>query len=1060
MRGHSMRRRHSSFYIAPRPAGNSVESLETRVLFSTYTVTTLGDDAGIVAPAGPDEFTATTLRAALTAANTRGGPDTIGFAPAVYGSIDLATALPAVGDDLTLVGPGSSALTVRRSAAAATDFSVLTINAGKSATLFGLTLSGGTGTLQNPGPFAKHLGGGILNAGYLNATGCNVTGNSVGIGDGGGIYNAVGGTLILSFCSLTDNAAMGGGGGVENAQNGKLTLDHCTLSGNTGNEGGAVRNSSGTLTLSFCNLFNNRGRGNGGGINSAGLSTVSDCSFTDNSAFIVGGGATFLNGNGVLTRCTFSGNSAFAGGGLSKSAAAVTLINCTFSGNTATGPVSGGGGGGIRSSGGSAAFVITNCTLTGNTASTGGGIFNASPLSLSNSIVAGNFATDSTSPGDIFSRVAASGSFNFIGVSSGDGLADGVNGNRVGVAAADLLLDTLADNGGPTQTIALLPGSPAIDAGGNAPAVGPDGAPLATDGRGTGFPRVVNGRVDVGAFEVQPPPPTVSVHFAEAAEGNSGTKNLTFTVTLSAASTKVVTVAYTTADWTATAGSDYVAKAGTLTFAPGQTTKAIAVGVKGDVTFEGDETFVLELDAPTNATLGDGYAYGTIINDDPPPPPKVRISDATGYEGDAGLSPVTFKVSLDSAATKTVKVFYATSNGTAKAGSDYNAAGGTVTFAPGERQKQITVFVKGDKAKEPNETFFVALSKPVNAVIADGQGRGLIRDDDTILYRAIPLTAPGVVNTTGAEIGGGQEVGGGDGHAYLWAGPALTPTDLHPSGFTRSFASGVFAGQQVGYGANADGPNHALLWSGTAASAIDLHPAGYVRSEASATTGSRQGGSGGVETTPGAIYNHALLWSGSADSVVDLHPQGFYSSGVSAMAGDVQYGWGTLPVRPYLPEQHALMWHGTADSVVDLHPRHLSFTATGIAGVGGGQQVGYGYGYNVPETIAHALLWKGTAESAVDLTPPEFPGATAYATNGHQQVGASQPNPFNSNSPVHALAWSGTAESFVDLHRFLPAEYTRSIALGIDAAGNVIGYAEKHDSSGTLRTQAFVWKPV
>ena len=117
--------------------------------------------------------------------------------------------------------------------------------------------------------------------------------------------------------------------------------------------------------------------------------------------------------------------------------------------------------------------------------------------------------------------------------------------------------------------------------------------------------------------------PTLAVGDASVAEGNSGTQGLAFTVTLSARTTTPVTVAYATGDGTATAGNDYTSASGTLTFAPGQTTGIVHVQVAGDSTVESDETLTLNLSSPNGATIADGTATGTIINDDvaPPPPP-------------------------------------------------------------------------------------------------------------------------------------------------------------------------------------------------------------------------------------------------------------------------------------------------------------------------------------------------------------------------------------------------------------------------------------------------------
>src|SRR5205814_8228637 len=107
---------------------------------------------------------------------------------------------------------------------------------------------------------------------------------------------------------------------------------------------------------------------------------------------------------------------------------------------------------------------------------------------------------------------------------------------------------------------------------------------------------------------------------ASVTEGNSGTTALTFSVSLTQASSQTVTVNYATADGTATvAGADYQAASGTLTFAPGQTTQTVTVLVNGDTVVEPNETFTLTLTSPGGATLGRSDATGTIINDDIPP---------------------------------------------------------------------------------------------------------------------------------------------------------------------------------------------------------------------------------------------------------------------------------------------------------------------------------------------------------------------------------------------------------------------------------------------------------
>lgn len=211
------------------------------------------------------------------------------------------------------------------------------------------------------------------------------------------------------------------------------------------------------------------------------------------------------------------------------------------------------------------------------------------------------------------------------------------------------------------------------------------------------------------------------------AEGNSGTTAATFTVTLSPASSGTVTVNYGTASGTATAGSDFTATSGTLTFSPGQTSKTVRVNVTGDTTGEANETFVLKLIGSAGATLFDGLGLGTILNDDGP---ALRINDVSRAEGNSGETAFSFTATLSQASAGTVRVGFATANGTAIVGSDYTAGAGTLTFNPGETSKAFSVRVTGETTVEYNESFFVNLSQPVGATLFDAQGLGTIVNDD------------------------------------------------------------------------------------------------------------------------------------------------------------------------------------------------------------------------------------------------------------------------------------------------------------------------------------------
>ena len=247
--------------------------------------------------------------------------------------------------------------------------------------------------------------------------------------------------------------------------------------------------------------------------------------------------------------------------------------------------------------------------------------------------------------------------------------------------------------------------------------------------------------------------PTVSVTNATVAEGNSGAAALAFTVALSKASTGTVTVGYATANGTATAGSDYTAASGTLTFAPGVTSQKITVAVAGDTVVEPDETVTVTLSTPSGANLGAAVATGTITNDDIAPVlPTVSVANATVAEGNSGTTTLPFTVTLSKASTSAVTVGYATANGTATAGSDYTAASGTLTFAPGVTSQKINVGVTGDAAVESDETFTVTLTAPSGATLATAAATGTITNDD--VAPALPTVS--VASATVAEGNSGS----------------------------------------------------------------------------------------------------------------------------------------------------------------------------------------------------------------------------------------------------------------------------------------------------------------
>lgn len=238
---------------------------------------------------------------------------------------------------------------------------------------------------------------------------------------------------------------------------------------------------------------------------------------------------------------------------------------------------------------------------------------------------------------------------------------------------------------------------------------------------------VTGGRLDVSAL--MGTTPAFSIDDVNQAEGDAGTTNFTFTVTLSVASSQPLSVQYATVDGIAVAGSDYAAASGTLSFAANETSKTVTVAVNGDTASEVNETFFVNLSNASGATIADSQGVGTIRNDDGLP--GLAISDVTKFEGQRGSTSFTFTATLSYASANTVTVYYVTADGSAKTSDkDYTAASGTLTFNPGEISKTITVSVRGDTKVEPDETFFVNLSSPTNAILADSQGLGTIRNDD------------------------------------------------------------------------------------------------------------------------------------------------------------------------------------------------------------------------------------------------------------------------------------------------------------------------------------------
>jgi hypothetical protein len=433
------------------PTAALVETLEARRLLSGIVVTDAGGGMNYgadvtISQLDPNQ-TPVTLQDAVDAANNTGGNNTITFDGTAFPS-NTQTTITLTGGPLelkgnvTIAGPGAGQVAVSGGNAT----TVFKVDAGAIAEIDGLTITDG-----------------------LASIGVGISGVA-----GGGVYNA--GTLALQNDVITGNSspanAAGSGAGIYNT--GALTLqsDAITFNSCTNRDGAGFFNEQGTVTVTDCTIAHNV-------VNTSGL-----------------GGGFFSHGNLTVIDSTISDNSSDGDGGGGEISVSAAIINSTISDNSAHND---GGGLSVLHDN----VTITNSTIADNSSSFGtGGVFNQGNVTLSSTIVAGNTGGD-------WGQIAAATSSinNLVGDGTNTGLTNGIKGNIVGdsMNPVDPLLGPLADNGGPTQTMALLPGSPAIDAAGTTVPNNPlTGQPLTTDQRGTGFSRFVGSAIDIGAFEFAP----------------------------------------------------------------------------------------------------------------------------------------------------------------------------------------------------------------------------------------------------------------------------------------------------------------------------------------------------------------------------------------------------------------------------------------------------------------------------------------------------------------------------------------------------------------------------
>jgi predicted outer membrane repeat protein len=564
-------------------------------------------------------------------------------------------------------GAGSLRQAILDANAADSTESVITFSTEGGPTVTGtITLTSGVLEIQHPvniaGPGASSLAisGDNNSAIFLVDKGATVFISDVGIEngntistDGGGIDNN--GTLTVTNCTFSGNTSTFPGGGIANA--GTLTVTNCTFSGNTAGEGGALVLLSGSTA------------------------NVTGSTLSSNSASS-SGGAIFSNGTLIVTSSTLNGNtSRSGGGGIYSDGVTMTIINSTISGNTADDT-----GGGIVDFD---TLTVTNSTIYGNFSSSGfgGGISvpTGGTATLKNTIVA-----DSSGGNCVSTGTFTSDGHNLSDDETCDAFFTGTG--DINDTAAGLDPNGLQDNGGPTDTIALLPTSPAVLAVLTSPTnycTEIDGtSPITADQRGDPRPAPGQTACDIGALELQAgflPTPTATA---------TATATKTVTPTATATSTSGTPTATATATRTATATATATSTGGTPTATRTATATATATSTTGTPTATATATptpVAVKLKIKPKSLKFSKTAVGT-----PSKPKTVKVSNPKGKKKHVGL-PVVIEMISDPG------VFMQTNDCPA------SLAAGTfcsisVTFTPSAAMKQTGTLTITDNAHGSTQT--------------------------------------------------------------------------------------------------------------------------------------------------------------------------------------------------------------------------------------------------------------------------------------------------------------------------------------------------------------------
>ncbi len=538
---------------------------------------------------------------------------------------------PGVTATITGLTVTNASLDVGKNGGAISNLGTLTIS---GCTLTGNTICGlydyGTATISDLTVTGNNsfAGAGIFVTGNATISDCSITDNKGA--RGAGIDNH--GTATVTDCTITGDSALGGGGGLYNS--GQLKVYGTTISSVTGGGGGGLDVNSGTAYLSGCTISDGSGFMNGGGVQveSKGTLDMVDCTIESSSALT--GGGIYNAGTATIENCTISGNTATSGSGGAISngplanKAVLIVAGSTLSENTAS--QDGGGvynngtatltdttivdnfanqgtsliasnGGGVDNTG---TATLVACTFTGNTTTAlGGGVYNGglgpNAMTVDNTIVVGNTTTKSPAgPSDIVAETFGTthynvtGSNNLVGIGGDGGLAS--NGNLLDVANPGLA--PLGDYGGPTETVALLTGSPAIGAGSKALEVDAQGNALKVDQRGMPLD---SPNPDIGAFQTQA---TIVVTTTTDGDGSAaGQVSLRQAVNLANIETAASTItfsagAFATAQTIALTG-------GPLVLSDTQSSTVIQGPAAGLTISGGGKVRVLQVESGANVTI-------------------------------------------------------------------------------------------------------------------------------------------------------------------------------------------------------------------------------------------------------------------------------------------------------------------------------------------------------------------------------------------------------------------------------------------------------------------------